>query len=137
MNQRLPSQGRDCEWRPPLEAYPQAKQPRRQYTPEKELDIFSMERVYDFLTDQHGWRKVSEVGQFNIGGHRYGLGVAYAQPDVRIIFDADTHQFVVEDAPGEDIRRFTPQGLTVEGITGLESGALPVRGDDFVKVQGG
>ena len=136
MNRRLPSQGRDCEGQPPLEAYPQAMQPRRQYTPEKELDIFSMERVYDFLADQHWWRKVSEVGQFSIGSHRYGLGVAYAQQDVRITFDADIHQFVVEDAHGEEIKRFTPQCLTVEDIIGIESGALPVRGYDFVKVQG-
>jgi hypothetical protein len=120
INQKLPSRGRACDDRPPLEAYPQAKHPRRPYTREKELELFSMDRVYEFLAGQHWWRKVSQVGQFSINGQRCGIGTAYANQDVRVTFDPGTIEFVVEDSHGEEIKRFEPQRLTAEEITGLK-----------------
>lgn len=122
INEKLPSRGRACHRRPPLEAYPEAKKPRRPYTPERELELFSMERVYQYLADQYWWRRVSQVGQISIGGQRYSVGTTYAYQDVKVTFDAQTAEFVVEDSQGEEIRRLTPKGLTVEEITGLKPG---------------
>ena len=119
LNHHLPSRGRACDNRPPLEAYPQAQTPRRPYTPDKELELFSMTRVYEFLAGQHWWRKVSQVGQFTIAGQRYGLGVAHAKQHVRVTFDPNTLEFVVEDSHGQEVKRLQPKGLTVEEITGL------------------
>lgn len=120
INYRLPSRGRNCRGRPPLVAYPEAEKPRRPYSPEKELEIFSMERVYSYLATQHWWRRATIVGQIGLGGRRYGVGVAHAHQDVRITFDADTAEFVVEDSHRREIKRLTPKGLTVEAITGLD-----------------
>jgi hypothetical protein len=125
INQRLPSRGRACDDQPPLEAYPQAKHSRRPYTPEQELELFSMDRVYQFLAGQHWWRKVSQVGQFSIGGQRCGIGNTYAHQDVRVMFDPHTIEFVVEDSQREEIKRFEPQELTVEEITGLKPDRPP------------
>lgn len=119
INGRLSSRGRECKGRPPLEAYPGAKQPRRLYTPERELEIFSLERVYRYLAERHWWRRVSKVGQISIGSHRYSAGMAYAYQDVKVSFDADTVEFVVEDSQGKGIRRLEPKVLTIEEITGL------------------
>jgi hypothetical protein len=120
INEKLPSRGRDCNGRPPLDAYPQARKPRRSYTPEKELEIFSMRRVYSFLASQHWWRRVSQVGQISLGGYRYSVGTTYAYQDVRLTFNADTVEFIVEDSQGEEIARLNPKRLTVEEITGLK-----------------
>lgn len=103
INQRLPSRGRACDDQPPLKAYPQAQHPRRPYTPEQELELFSMVRIYQFLAGQHWWRKVSQVGQFSIGGQCCGVGITYANQDVRVAFDPDTIEFVVKDSHGEEI----------------------------------
>ena len=62
---------------------------------------------------------MSKVGQISIGGHRYSAGMAYAYQEVKVSFDADTVEFVVEDSQGEEIRRLEPKGLTAEEITGL------------------
>ena len=78
-----------------------------------------MERVYRYLAKRHWWRRVSKVGQISIGSHRYSAGMAYAYQDVKVSFDADAVEFVVEDSQGEEIRRLEPKGLTVEEITGL------------------
>jgi len=49
MNAVLPSRGRHCHRRPPLLVYPQARSPRRYFSPAEELAIFDMERVKDYL----------------------------------------------------------------------------------------
>jgi hypothetical protein len=122
INERLPSRGRACNGRPPLMAYPIARDPRRPYTPDQELELFSMQRVYRYLAEQHWWRRVSKVGQIGIGGHRYGVGITYARQDVKIMFNAHTAEFVVVNSQEEEIRRLEPKGLTVEKITGLHPG---------------
>ena len=104
INQRLPSRGRACDDQPPLEVYQQAKNPRRPYTPEQEIELFSMSRIYQFLTGQHWWRRVSEVRQFSTGGHCYGVRTTYANQDVRVVFDPDTIEFVVKDSHGEETK---------------------------------
>lgn len=123
MNRKLPSRGRDCNGRSPLQAYPEAENPRRPYSPEKELEIFSLERVYRYLAEQHWWRRVSTVGQISLGGPVYGVGRPYAHQDVQITFDAEAIELVVKDSQEVEIKRLTPQSLTVEEITGLESPA--------------
>lgn len=90
-----------------------------------ELEIFSLERVYGYLADHHWWRRVSEVGQISIGGHRYGVGTSYTNQDVRVTFDASIAQFVVEDSHQEGIKRLQPKGLTVGEITGLKPAPRP------------
>jgi hypothetical protein len=62
---------------------------------------------------------VSQVGQISIGGYRYSVGTSHARQDVRITFDADAAEFVVEDSQQLEIKRLKPRGLTVEEITGL------------------
>lgn len=119
MNHKLPSRGRACAGRPPLVAYPEAKTPRRIFTPDQELELFSIERVYEYLATQHWWRRVSQVGQISLGGQYYGVGMAYAGQDVKVTFDAEKAEFVVEDAHQEVIKGLTPKNLTAATITGL------------------
>lgn len=119
INADLPSRGRNCQGKPPLQAYPEAHLPRRPFDPDEELQIFSMQRIYDFLATQHWWRTVSKVGQIGIGGHFYYVGIAYAHLDVKLTFDAQAAVFVVKDAQDVEIKRIKPKYLSLEAITGL------------------
>lgn len=120
MNHKLPSQGRGCQGQPPLVAYPAAKTPRRPFSPAQEEQLFSLQRVYDYLAHQFWWRHVSETGQISLGGQRYGIGTAYADTDIRIDFDADAACFVAQLSNEQVIKRFPPQQLTAAHITGLD-----------------
>ena len=120
INEELPSRGRNCQGKSPLQAYPEARSPRRSFHPDEELQAFSMQRVYDFLAAQHWWRTVSKVGQAGIGGHFYSVGIAYAHQDVKFTFDAQSAEFVVKDAQDVEVKRIIPKLLTVEEITGLK-----------------
>jgi hypothetical protein len=119
INDELPSRGRDCQGRPPLQAYPDARLPRRPFNIDEELDFFSIQRVYDFLATQSWWRTVSKVGQTGIGGLRYSVGLAYAHQDVKFTFDPHTIEFVVKDSQDVEIKRIKPINLSVDAITGL------------------
>jgi hypothetical protein len=121
INEKLPSKGRECAGQPPLVAYPQARTPRRAYTRAKELELFSIERVYDFLSTQFWWRRVSRMGQIAISGHQYSIGQAWRGEEVRVTFDLHQTLFRVEDDRGETIKCLIPKNLTVEYITGLGS----------------
>lgn len=120
INHKLPSDGRACNGQPPLVAYPEAASPRRPFDPEQELELFSMERVYDYLSNQFWWRHVTDNGQISLGGYRYGIGTDFADTDIRIDFDANEACFVAQTANGETIKRFEPKQLTVAHITGLD-----------------
>jgi hypothetical protein len=120
INYELPSRGRECHGLPPLQAYPKAQSPRRPFTPEKELEIFSIKRVYDYLATQFWWRTVSKVGQAGIAGHYYSVGLAYAHQDVKFTFDPNHAEFVVKDTQDLEIKCIKPLNLTTEEITGLK-----------------
>jgi hypothetical protein len=120
INEDLPSRGRNCQGKPPLQAYPKARSARRSFSPDEELEVFSMQRVYDFLATQSWWRTVSKVGQTGIGAHFYSVGIAFAHQDVKFTFDAQSAEFVVKNAQDVEIKRIKPKNLTVEEITGLK-----------------
>lgn len=83
INAKLPSKGRECAGRTPLAAYPQAQQPRRSYSRETEVEeSFSIQRVYEFLSSQFWWRRVSNIGQITISGRQYGVGISWRGQDV-------------------------------------------------------
>ena len=120
INERLPSKGRGCAGQPPLTAYPQARIPRRAYTREKELELFSLPRVHEFLSGQFWWRRVSEIGQITISGKQYGVGKSWRGQDVRITFNAQQVLFLVEDDQEQIIKTLEPKNLTAPYITGLK-----------------
>jgi hypothetical protein len=120
INHKLPSRAKDCQGRPPLEAHPEASSPRRPYTPQREWELFSMQRVYRFLAQRFWWRWVSAVGQIALGGQRYYVGRKHAATDVRITFDPDTVEFVAWNTDENEIKRLTPKRLTPADLTGLQ-----------------
>ena len=120
INQALPSKGRACAGRSPLAAYPQALQPRRPYCRQKEPDFFSLQRVYDYLSEQSWWRRVTANGQITLGDQRYGIGMAWKGQDVRLTFEAEQARFRVEDDQEQFIKSLAPKNLTVAYITGLD-----------------
>jgi len=139
LNAECPSRAKGCNGQPPLVAHPELLTPRRLYCPEWELDLFDMKRVDKYLADRTWTRTVSEVGQVSLGGHRYGLGKAWAGQTVSISFDPEQRQFVFTQVKpktkrGQRLPDLSPvhrdaKSLSIEEITGLSAALedLPVR----------
>ena len=102
----------------PLQRHPQAHHSGRPYTPETEADILDLARVHTYLAQHHWFRQVSSVGQFSLGGYRYGLGKRAANQEIEITFDATTQQFVCSTTDDDCFARLAPQGLTKLDLMG-------------------
>lgn len=121
LNERLPCAA--CGGKPPLLAHPHAREKRRPYRPEGEVDLLDLSRVGDYLSRGKWYRTTSEAGVFSLGGRPYGLGVAWAKTEVAVTFDPPSHRWEVTGAKGERIGRLPAKGITARDLMG-EKGAL-------------
>jgi transposase-like protein len=130
-NRLFPVTASDCAGRPPLIAHPELHQPRRPYRPEWERQLFEEQRVYDYLASFVLERKVSQVGQIQIGGRSRGVGRAYVGQTLALRCDPHTREWVVRTADGSEVVRLAVQGLDVSSLTGLPdeppAEALPIQ----------
>jgi len=125
MNAVLPSRGRNCRRRPPLLVYPEARTPRRYYSPQEKLDIFRLELVEAYLAKGRWLRRTSANGQFSFQSDVLNAKKPHARQIVVVTFDANECQFQVSPAESDEIiLRFSPDWLSVASITGLEDEAV-------------
>lgn len=119
----LPSQAHGCNGRPPVQAHPELLRQPRPYTPEQELALFDLTRVDRYLACITLVRKVTEVGQINIGGRRerYSVGRDYAGHYVQVRFDPEDRHFVffLETEPDQEIGSKPARNLEIADITDL------------------
>lgn len=116
LNEYLPCAS--LEEKPPLQANPQARIPRRTYRPEWESDLLDLRRVYDFLAQGQWYRKVSAVGTISIGRHIYHMGYDW-RPDgyAELILDSSTREFICRTPSGKE-KRLPTTWLTKPGLMG-------------------
>ena len=88
LNQVYPS--RSLGGQAPLQAYPHARHSGRDYHPDQEIEMLSLDRVYAYLVQHRWFRLVSTQGQFSLGAQRYGVGKSYAGQTFEITFDPST-----------------------------------------------
>ena len=118
-NQWFPSRASDCRGRPPLQVHPEVLVPRRAYRPEWERQLFDLERVYAYLATIELERKVSHVGQIQLGGRAAGVGRAYAGRTVLVRCDPSARVWVVRDRDENELARLPVQGIDMSTLTGL------------------
>lgn len=114
--QRYPS--RTLGGQPPLVAHPDAIHSGRYYRPEWEADLLDMPRVYRYLAQGRWFRQVTPFGQFYLGNHYYGLGVAFAKQMIEITFDPATCELVCTSEDAQRTARLPAQGLTLQDLMG-------------------
>ena len=118
-NRFFPSRASDCAGRPPLRAHPELLRPRRAYRLECERQLFDEQRVYDYLASIRLERKVSSTGQIQLYGCSRGVGRALAGQTVLVQCDSKSHEWVVHQADGGEVKRLAIHGLDVTSLTGI------------------
>ena len=125
MNAVLPSRGRNCRRRPPLLVYPEARTPRRDYSPQEEGHLFQLERVEAYLSEGRWLRRTSTQGQFSFHSDLLNARKPYARQIVVVVFNTEILQFQVSPAESNEvILSFRPDWLSATAITGLEDGKI-------------
>lgn len=110
----------------PLQADPTASHSGTAYAPEQEAALLDPQRVYAYLAQHHWFRLVTDGGQFELGGYRYGLGAAWGKQTVQLTFDPHTLELVCQSEDGQLVRRLPAQGITPADWMGdLQPDRLP------------
>lgn len=124
----LPSRHPGCERRPPARAFPTLNTPRRPYTPDREADLFDLDRVDAYLS-QWEWRRTVDVtGKISLADRNHVVGKAYHGQMVKVRFDPLEREFLCTDAGGVEVARFTLYEVSQEHILGSEHHSLLQRG---------
>jgi hypothetical protein len=125
-NHSFPARAQGCRLHPPLQAHPQLLQPLRPYSPQQELALFDLQRVFDFLAVFTFRRKVSQTtAHISLGDHFYCLSRKLMRQrllkTVRLRMDPQAHQWVVltDDDQQEELLRLAPKNLDLPSLTGL------------------
>ena len=116
LNQVFPS--RSLDGQAPLQAHPHARHSGRDYHPDQERDILSLDRVYAYLAQHRWFRLVSEQGQFSLGAHRYGVGRSYAGQTIEITFDPSTECLHGLPERGDELSPMPIPGLSLQELSG-------------------
>lgn len=74
--------------------------------------------MYGYLAQGRWFRQVSPQGQFSLGSHRYGIGVAFANQMIEITFEPEICAFVCRSEDDQRSARLPAQGLTPRELIG-------------------
>lgn len=102
-----------------LEVFPALCQNSRSYTQAAESNQWHLGRVYAYLSQGCWPRLVSKIGQITVYGKPYPVGRAYVHQQVWLRLDAQTGEWVIQDANAQPIRRHPAKQITTERICSL------------------
>ena len=120
LNTKFPSRAGDCQHQAPLEAHPEAAEPRRDYSPETELEQFSLQRVDELLAQFTWQRRTDRVGKLSLGRSDYHLGRENKERVFDVTFDPTDRHFVFRSIAGEIELRRSAHGLEADDIMNIK-----------------
>ncbi len=101
------------------QAYPGLYTNERSYSPEQELEQWSLDRIRHYLACFRFQRKVECNGRITLFANHYSAGRRYARQYIEVQLDASTDQWVMRDEYGQDICRHPAKELSYEQISQL------------------
>lgn len=102
-----------------LEHYPALTTCPRLYVPADDEHLWSLQGMFDYLATFRFHRKVELNGRINLLNQHYSVGRDYKRRTLAVQLDAATHEWVVYEDDGREIRRFAPKNLTYAPISQL------------------
>jgi hypothetical protein len=103
-----------------LEVFPALCQNARSYSPQQESRQWHLQPVYDYLSVGLWPRLVSKIGQITVYGKPYRVGRAYVHQQVFVRLDANSGEWIIQDANGQQIIRHPAEQITTERICSLQ-----------------
>jgi hypothetical protein len=104
----------------PLKAFPQAIHSKRYYSPQNELELLDLDRIWTFLSHCEWYRKVAKNHVLSLGGQLYAIKEAKPQQQLRITFDEKRKELAFHKGK-EFIVQKNITGITKEKIAGQDN----------------
>ncbi len=121
LNTTYPSQAGICNGQPPLQAHPEARKPRRRYTPAQERKLFDLERVDRYLARFIWQRRADKVGKVSLAGQDYYLGRDTSGLVFDVRFDREDRHLVFTTPDKARSFRRPALGLEADDILSIGS----------------
>jgi len=121
LNHTYPSRAGSCTGRSPLQAHPEAAGPRRPYTPDRESQSFSLDRVDQYLARFRWQRRTDRVGKTSIAGCDYSFGREHRERLFDVTFDPADRHFVFQTPDGTVTLRCPARGLDAHDILDIQN----------------
>lgn len=102
-----------------LETFPELASKDRTYTKKWERDHWSLELVWDYMSEFAWPRRVDRAGQVSMYRQRYYVGKDRARTTIQVSFDPLTGEWVFSEDSGTLIRTGIAEELTQARIVGL------------------
>lgn len=102
------------------EAYPALYTNPRTYQRQRDAQLWDKQRAACFLSSYTFQRKVEKNGRISLMANTYSVGQAFARRIVTIQLDVQTHEWVISDEYGIEIRRHLSKELDYALISNLQ-----------------
>lgn len=99
-----------------LDRYPDLLACPRPYVPLEDEHCWSAQAMFDYVATFRFHRKVAINGQITVLNRDYSVGRSFQRRTLAVQLDAGTHEWVVYEDDGREIRRFVPKDLTYTTI---------------------
>ncbi len=119
LNRCYPSRAGRCHGQAPLVVHPEAQQPRRPYDPEREHELFDLQKVDRYLAEFTWQRRADMVGKVSLADQDYYLTRANKGQVFDVTFDPADRNFCFKRPDGEMVRRITAASLDAEDLTDI------------------
>ena len=114
----LPTRHPGCHGQPPVEAFPNLREPRRAYHLDQERTLFDLSRVDAYLAQWEWRRLVDSTGKISLANHNRLVDRHYPGQIVKVRFDSATREFLCSLPSGELVARLTLIEVTLDYILG-------------------
>ena len=104
---------------PRLVRFPELSACPRPYSPADEQQLWSIQRVWDYLATFRFYRKVERNGRITLLHGEYSVGRAYQRRTLAVQLDPQAQEWVVYAENGDEIRRFPPKNLSYATIASM------------------
>jgi len=113
--QEYPSIAGQSRW----DAFPQLVHSGRAYTPEWEEANWSLALVAANLAGYAVRRRVDASGAISLYNRRHYIGIIHKRKNVHVMFDPETHEWIVADEDGRQLSRQPATRIIREDIMNL------------------
>lgn len=110
----LPSRNPKCKNQPPMVALPELKHSTRYFDPQKETQIFDMNKVYQYLSQWTWKRQIDTHGRISLGGNQRAISKDHIGQIVKVLFVPSTGLFEAIDLNGNILKSFSIPNITLE-----------------------
>jgi transposase InsO family protein len=134
-NRFVPSRSVRCQGQTPWATAQHLQCQAGTYTPEREAELFEVQRIYDKLASLRWQRTVDDWGYLTLGHYKDYVGRTARRQAVYLHFDRTTLEVVVDTGQHKDLKRWPIRGISYPDIVKEQKWERKLKGHGWSRKQ--